>query len=152
MHFPILPLSCTIALTAAEHSLMRRVMKDSKMETIQYSRKIYVAGPMRGIKDFNFPAFFDAQERLEDDGWIVFNPAARDEKLYGTDVGKSETGKLEDTAKTGFSLREALADDTSFIALEADAIYMLPGWEKSKGATAERALAEALSLEIIYGT
>ena len=52
----------------------------------------------------------------------------------------------------GFSLREALAADTQYIALVADAIALLPGWEKSAGANAEMALAHALGLtKIILG-
>jgi hypothetical protein len=47
-------------------------------------------------------------------------------------------------------LREALADDTKFICLEADAIALLPGWENSKGAKAELALSEALGHKVMY--
>ena len=39
---------------------------------------IYIAGPMRGYEDGNFPAF-DRQARvLEEQGWIVINPAEMD--------------------------------------------------------------------------
>ncbi len=111
---------------------------------------VYVAGPMRGIKDFNFPAFHMATQMLRSMGHTVFNPAERDEETHGKDVSKSETGDLRYAAQYGFSLREALAADLSWIALHADAIAMLPGWENSKGAKAEKALAEALGLPVLY--
>ena len=54
--------------------------------------------------------------------------------------------------RQGFSLREALGADTAWICAHADAIALLPGWEKSTGATAENALAVALGLtRIILG-
>lgn len=111
---------------------------------------IYVAGPMRGIKDFNFPAFHRAASELRSLGHTVFNPAERDEQRHGVEVGKSDTGDLGEAVQKGFSLREALAADTHWIAMEANAVAMLPGWEGSKGAKAEKALAEALGLEVLY--
>ena len=99
--------------------------------------RCYLAGPMRGIPNFNFPAFFEAEEFLVSLGHTVFNPARRDEEQYGKEVSNSPDGNLEDVASAGFSLREALAADTRYICLEADAIALLPDWECSKGATAE---------------
>lgn len=115
-------------------------------------KKIYIAGPMRGIPQFNFPAFFAAQKKLESEGWEVFNPAEDDVKTYGTDISKGNSyGDEELAAKDfGFSLRDALAKDCEFICKEADAIFMLDGWENSKGASAERALAVALGHEVLY--
>ena len=106
---------------------------------------------MRGIPHFNFPAFFEAAAIWRNKGHKVFNPAERDVKKYGDKVSSSPTGN-ERTSKrnTGFSLREALAADTQFICLSADAIALLPGWERSQGACAEHALARALGLRIIY--
>jgi hypothetical protein len=112
--------------------------------------KIYIAGPMRGYPDFNFPAFKDMAEWLRLKGYTVFNPAERDESVHGPDVGKSATGDLGEAVQKGFSLREALAADMKFIAEEADAIYMLAGWEASAGARAEWALAQALGLQTFY--
>lgn len=116
-------------------------------------KRIYLAGPMSGIKNFNFPAFHRAAAILRAEGHSVFNPAERDiERHGGVDISATNaTGDQAQAAKEhGFSLREALADDTAFICREADAIAMLPGWENSKGARAEHALAFALGHTIIY--
>ena len=113
--------------------------------------RVYLAGPMRHIPLFNFPAFFDAEARLKQRGHKVFNPARRDTRKHGTKFFSSnKTGSIKKAANQGFSLRKALADDTAYICLKADAIAMLPGWKNSKGATAERALGIALGLRIIY--
>lgn len=106
---------------------------------------------MRGIPEFNFPAFFAAARKLRKKGHQVFNPAERDTVRHGVDISKgNKTGSVKLAAKQhGFSLREALADDLSFICLKADAVALLPGFKKSKGARAEKATAEALGLKII---
>jgi len=112
--------------------------------------KIYVAGPMRGIPEFNFPAFHAAAAWLREQGHTVFNPAERDIEVTGVDISKGNlTGdNAQAEAEHGFNLREALKDDLVFICLEADAIALLPGWENSKGANAELATARALGLEV----
>jgi len=114
--------------------------------------KYYLAGPMRGIPEFNFPAFNAAAEKLRAEGHFVFNPAERDNERHGTDISKGNaTGcEVKAAADHGFNLREALGDDLAFICREADAIALLPGWEKSKGANAERATAVALGLQEIF--
>lgn len=112
--------------------------------------KIYVAGPMRGIPEFNFPAFYAAAAKLRADGHEVFNPAERDNEKHGTDISVGNVTGDESiaTQQHGFNLREALGADLAWICAEADAIALLPGWENSKGAAAERATAIALGLEI----
>jgi hypothetical protein len=116
---------------------------------------IYLAGPMRGYKDFNFPAFFEAAEKLRGLGHNVFNPAERDTKEFGAEKMKSENGSEADLSKNlgmaGLSLtRHVFLHDTHYICTTADAIALMPGWEKSKGALAEKALSEAIGLEVIY--
>lgn len=110
--------------------------------------KVYLAGPMRGIPQFNFPAFLAAAERLRAAGHTVFNPAEADNERHGTDVSAGNLTGDEHlaAAQHGLSLREALAADLQFICREADAIALLPGWENSKGVAAERATAIALGL------
>lgn len=113
--------------------------------------KIYLAGPMRGIPQFNYPAFHRASSQLRQVGHHVFSPAERDIERDGKDWGSlQKDGDLSAAQAQGFCLRTALGDDLAWICSEAEAVALLPGWEKSKGATAERATAEALGLEIIY--
>lgn len=114
--------------------------------------RIYVAGPMQGYPDFNFPAFHYVAAFYRSNGHEVFSPADKDIEKHGAEALKSATGKLDDIKNSGFSLREALAADTEYICLHADTIVMLPGWENSKGAQAEWALARALGHKFIYAT
>ena len=97
--------------------------------------RVYLAGPMRGIKDYNFPAFDFAAEQLRAAGHTVFSPADND----------------RETANQGatFDIRRALLDDTRWICNHAEAVAVLPGWENSKGALMEMALAKALDLTVI---
>ena len=90
---------------------------------------------------------------LRKQGHTVFSPAERDtERHGGVDISAENlTGSIDEAKeKHGFSLRDALREDTDFICREADAIAMLPGWENSSGARAEHALSVALGLKIIY--
>ena len=114
--------------------------------------KIYVAGPMRGYEQFNFPAFAAATDYFRSLGWEVLNPAEKDDEVHGKEMATTNlTGSIEEAEKNfGFSLRDALAYDLSWICKNATHIYMLKGWEKSRGAMAEHATAVALDLEIMY--
>src|SRR3990167_9342856 len=105
---------------------------------------------MWGIKDFNFLAFIQAEKLLRAQGHEVFNPAQRDLEHYGIGICNSPTGDFKDIAHLNFSLRETLAADVKYICEEAEAIVLLPRWEKSKGACAEKMLAEALGLDVFY--
>lgn len=108
--------------------------------------KIYLAGPMRGYVNFNFPAFDYAALKLRAKGFEVFSPAEADRKK-DPKIEFNATGD-EDIAEkaTGFTIRDAMATDTAWICEHADAIALLPGWEKSSGANAELSLAQALGL------
>jgi hypothetical protein len=106
---------------------------------------------MRGIPEFNFPAFHEATAVLRAKGHTVFNPAERDNERHGTDISKGNTTGDETiaAAEHGFSLREALGEDLAWICAHADAIALLPGWRDSKGAQAELAVAKALGLRFL---
>jgi hypothetical protein len=107
--------------------------------------KIYLAGPMRGIPDFNYPAFDRGAALLRSFGHEVFNPAEHDRETGHDLTGSTGT---EDLASLGFDLRAALGADLAWICTTADAVAVLPGWENSKGARAEVATALALGLVV----
>lgn len=114
--------------------------------------RVYLAGPMRGIENFNFPAFHRGAAYLRQCGHEVFSPAERDiERHNGVDISAGNATGDEKLAVTqhGFDLRTALGEDLAWICHKAEAIALLPGWERSKGATAEKATADALGLTII---
>ena len=109
--------------------------------------KVYIAGPMRGYPNFNFPAFFAAADYFKNVcGWQVFNPAQDDWDTYGVDVSKgNDTGcELQAEEEHGVTIRDCMQRDCEWICKHATHMYMLRGWENSSGALAEHALAKAL--------
>lgn len=112
---------------------MRMFGEDTKQ------KQIYVAGPMSGHPNFNFPAFFAAQKKLEKLGWKVWNPAAKDME-DDPSIINNPTGDAQKAIAEGFDFREAFSWDCEKI-VRGDAIYMLKGWEQSPGAKAEHAIA-----------
>ena len=109
--------------------------------------KIYLAGPMRGYENFNFPAFHRAAGQLRNSGHEVFSPAEKDEEQFGKEpfMGKASLQETK-ASNAGFALRKALLIDLDYICTCADAICLMGGWELSKGAVAESAVANALGL------
>lgn len=100
--------------------------------------KVYLAGPMRGLPEFNFPAFFEAARRLRLGGLDVMSPAEHDVE-EGFDYTK---GTLD-----GFDLIAAFRWDIDQV-LSVDAIVLLPGWEKSSGVAGELAVARAVGRDV----
>jgi hypothetical protein len=100
----------------------------------------YLAGPMRGIPLWNFPAFHDATARLRDMGWQILSPAEHDEEM-GLDP--RDYPNLPDW----FTLEGALQWDFQAI-LAARAIILLPGWEQSSGAAKELRVARETGAKV----
>lgn len=88
--------------------------------------RIYIAGPMTGIPEFNRPAFNRAAAKLQASGHVVLNPA---------------------TLPNGLTQAQYMDICCAMIRC-ADEIHLLEGWEQSAGARAELALAEKLELQI----
>lgn len=91
--------------------------------------KLYIAGPMSGLPDFNYPAFFAARDRLAAAGYEPVNPAR--------DWDGPASPKWTDY------MRRGIRDVTT-----ADGLAMLPGWQRSVGATEERRIAEMLGIPV----
>ena len=91
-------------------------------------KRIYIAGPMTGLPEFNYPAFNAEAARIRALGYHVENPAENPAPECGTWQGYMRA-----------ALRQMLTCDT---------VVMLKGWGKSKGAAIEYNLAKSLGLEI----
>ena len=91
--------------------------------------KLYIAGPMTGLPEFNYPAFFDAAALLESVGHEPINPAR-------TDGREGCKGWLD-------YMRCSLRD-----IADCDGVATLPGWGDSRGAALEVHIARSLDLPI----
>ena len=113
---------------------------------------IYIAGPMRGYPNWNYEAFAKAEEYLKKCGWSnVINPATLDENYEDTKgLGAPEDFDPDKIESHQDANRRIMRRDVDVICDECVAIFMLPGWESSKGACAEFYLAASIGLEICY--
>lgn len=90
----------------------------------------YIAGPMTGLRDLNHPAFHAAAVFYRNQGLEVVNPA-------------------ELCPDSSDSWNECMRKDIAAMMV-CDSVIMLPGWEKSTGATLERHIAVKLGMTIHY--
>lgn len=112
---------------------------------------IYIAGPMSGLPNYNFTAFFEAERRLQQQRWNTVNPAQHDidegwvNVVYDSLGGILSADKPEEGA---FDWTTAL--DWDLRAIErCDALYLLPGWSRSRGASKEYRFAMERGIEIL---
>jgi hypothetical protein len=101
---------------------------------------VYIAGPMTGIEDFNFSQFDAASYKWKEKGFEVINPA---------------TLSREQAKRLGITIAELCARECAMIDLveiisRASHMFMLKGWEYSKGAKTEHALADWLGISVSY--
>lgn len=103
-------------------------------------RNIYIAGPMSGIFEHNKTEFLKGEAQWKARGYNVFNPISSPMSRL------VQEGKLSGQE----AYRQCMRLDCEWICTKADAIYMLRGWQRSPGATAEHSLAVCLGLDIYY--
>lgn len=93
------------------------------------AKRVYVAGPMTGLKDFNYPAFNAAADALRAQGYQVESPA--------------DHGIVE-----GAQWADYMAYDLTRLGL-CGVIALLPGWERSEGAKLEVQIAHRLGMAVV---
>lgn len=92
--------------------------------------KVYISGPITGTTDY-MERFGEAQKELEARGYEVINPA-----LVNSNLPKSTT--WYEYMDVSFSLLKM-----------CDAIYLLDGWQNSKGARLEYRFALRKKLQVL---
>jgi hypothetical protein len=93
------------------------------------ANRLYLAGPMTGIEDFNYPAFNAMAERLRTAGYEVENPA--------------DHGTVE-----GAVWADYMAYDLTRLGL-CGMVALLPGWDLSQRAKLEVMIAEHLGMKVV---
>lgn len=94
--------------------------------------RVYIAGPMTGRPEFNYPAFARAEKLLRDCGHDPINPTC------------GESAPTDQTAKPWeWYMRRSLQQ-----VLDAEGIALLPAWEASRGAILERNVGLSLGLPV----
>lgn len=105
--------------------------------------RVYVSGQITGLKPEEYePLFYAAEAKLQADGYEVTNPLR---------IAKGIAPELIDPAThTEREIwRTIIKADISEL-MKCQAIYMLPNWERSEGATLEHKIAEGLRIPIDY--
>lgn len=95
----------------------------------QIPKRLYLAGPMAGRAEHNFPLFNQIARLLRDKGYHVFNPAENNDG--GVRRPRAFYMRLDIPA-----------------LLASQAMVLLPGWQESRGASLEVWLASDLDLPI----
>jgi hypothetical protein len=105
------------------------------------SKPLYIAGPMTGIPQFNFPAFHEAAARLRSAGYAILSPAELDDPATAAAAMASPDGAPGSGCTNGETWGDFLARDVKMVADESCGVVLLSGWERSRGARLETFVA-----------
>lgn len=100
----------------------------------------YISEPMSHIPYFNYPAFEQAATDLRLAGWFVYSPRENDGDMVPRADG--DPTKVKD-----FDIRETFKVDLWQVC-DSDAVFVLPGWERSKGACLEVHTARVVGVPV----
>lgn len=107
--------------------------------------RIYIAGPMTGHESYNVHAFERAARHWRLKGHEVETPFDANSRVWQRHHG-CDFDPHTDTCDYGDPiLREMFAEDVATLC-RSDAIVLLDGWGRSRGATMEKALANLLGI------
>ena len=93
--------------------------------------KVYIAGKMSGVENYNREKFKTAEDKLRDLGHDPFNPAA-----------------LQTAGQNDLDWKGCMVRDIK-VLVECDMMAMLDDWEDSKGARLEFYIAQQLGIPAV---
>lgn len=108
---------------------------------------IYLAGPMRGYVQYNFPLFDEWEDYLLGRNFAVASPARMDRERDDLHPEHFPEGWDWNTVPLSFSVTDAMRRNIREITM-CTHIIMLPGWQYSSGACDEFNAARACGLTI----
>ena len=107
--------------------------------------RLYVAGPMTGIPQYNFPAFDIMATVLRDQGYDVVSPAELDDPADRATALQSPDGAPQTAHQFGKTWGDFLARDVKLLADGGiEGVVVIDGWHKSRGARLETFVANAM--------
>jgi hypothetical protein len=98
--------------------------------------KIYISGPVSGLPEGNKPAFDKVAANLFSSGLAYFNPQ---------DVPPHPESMTDKDEIWRYYMRRCVKEIP-----DCTQIWMLPGWQASKGANWEFNIAVMLGLQVVY--
>jgi len=106
----------------------------------------YISGPISGLQNGNFDKFDLAQKELEKQGYIVVNPHEINKELY-----QKWASKLDDISQSTQDeiWRDFMKSDIRHLTL-CSCVFVLDGWEDSRGSRIEIFLAQKLGMKVYY--
>lgn len=114
--------------------------------------RVYIAGPMSLTEHqrepfYNYPAFFSAKMDWKTAGYDVITPFETNSIVWQRHHGRG-FDPYSDKCEYGDPLLAEMWIENMAALSRARAIALLPGWEHSKGASAELVVALALGKEV----
>ena len=105
--------------------------------------RLYLAGPMTGLPDNNYPEFFLKAKALEEVGYQVSNPATIDDVHEKEVKGECVYCRTERDHPWEWYVLRGLA-----MLSACDAIALLPAWNRSAGTRVEVEFAKGMQIPI----
>ncbi|HXS14473.1 MAG TPA: DUF4406 domain-containing protein [Acidobacteriaceae bacterium] len=100
--------------------------------------RVYLAGPMSNIPQFNFPLFYKVAAELRERGWDVVSPAELDDQEdKGAAMSSPDGDPNNRDHMGGKTWADFLARDVKLIADKVQGIVFLQDWWRSRGARLE---------------
>lgn len=97
----------------------------------QKNKRIYISGPITGIKNYNREAFESAERDLLDAGYVAVSPF----RIGVTSKHKKWNDYMREDIKA---------------LMDVDGVLVLPGYQQSKGAMEEIRVAQSVEIPLFY--